>query len=138
MGNGVTYFAAQALSFELPDVALLKQNLDATAWSVGDVKEQNPDLPIGVVALHPLPGTETYPRAIEAYERARIIFEGLDARVLARKSLSLGRCHSQAGATRRRLRLIERLGPHLVWSQSGSQRWPTQADAPWRLSPDPR
>jgi hypothetical protein len=87
VGNGVAYFAAQALSFELPDLSILKKTLDATAWAVDDVKGQNPDFPIAVMALPPQPGPESYPRALEFYERARKVYEGLGAKVLTEDQL---------------------------------------------------
>lgn len=40
VGNGIPYFAAQALSFEFPDLTTLKKTMDATAWTVADVLEQ--------------------------------------------------------------------------------------------------
>ena len=79
--------ALAALSFELPDVALLKKSLDATAWGVADVLEHNPDLPIGVVALPPVQGGDAYRKALDAFERARKIFDGLGAKLLGEGEL---------------------------------------------------
>jgi len=75
VANGRPLFAAQGLSFELPDSVTLRKDVDATAWAVDDVRKRKLDLPLAVLALPPKKETKLYARATQ-------IFEGLDAAVL--------------------------------------------------------
>lgn len=72
VGNGTPFFAAQGLSFEGTDSANLQRDVDATAWAVDDVRRENRQLPLAVLALPPR-------NESKAFDRAEKIFKGLDA-----------------------------------------------------------
>lgn len=80
--NGIPYFAAQALSFEIPDPSHLTRIINATAFQIEDVRKLMPDLPIAIAALPPLQGQKEFGAATDMYDRARRIFEGVKATVL--------------------------------------------------------
>jgi hypothetical protein len=83
VGDGIPYFAAQGLSFEVPDTKALNTAIDVTAWAVDDVKRRDRTLPLGILALPPRTTRgELYARALEMYSRAARIFNGLGAAVL--------------------------------------------------------
>lgn len=74
--NGMPYLAAHGLSFEGPHSKDLEKEIDATAWSIDDVKSANADLELAVVVLPPKSSTsKTFVRAVH-------VFEGLKAQVV--------------------------------------------------------
>ena len=73
--NGHIWFAAQALSFERQESDDLLKDVRLVAWDIKDVKENTPDLPIGVVLLAPQSSTSTYRDAVK-------MFQDLDADVI--------------------------------------------------------
>ena len=75
VSNGRPYFAAQGLSFELPDTKDLRRGIDATAWAIDDVRKELPDVPLSVIVISPVAPTEIYQRAVH-------VFENLDAAVI--------------------------------------------------------
>lgn len=81
VGNGRPIFAAQGLSFELPETRHLAKEISATAWLIEDVRAASPDFPIGVMAIRPRPSDgealeETYGRAVRTFtELGATVFE---------------------------------------------------------------
>lgn len=98
VANGIPYFAAQALSFEMPDADRLKRDVDATAWQLSDVHAFNPALPLAVLALPPRPQYGDADRAAVVYEEGTKVFRQLKAEVL-------GEDEVEAWATRQSQRL---------------------------------
>lgn len=80
VSNGGPLFAAQGLSFELPDTATLSRELEATAWAIDDVRKGKPKLPLGVVALPPRGKSILFKRATK-------IFAGLGADLMTDRDL---------------------------------------------------
>ena len=70
--NGEVIFAADAISFQIPDAKSLQKTIDATAWAIDDVLKQRNDIPLTVVAAKPEEGNEVF-------DRAKSIYEGLGA-----------------------------------------------------------
>lgn len=62
--NGRVVFAAQGISFEMPErkVELIRE-IDATAWMIDDVRRVQPELSISVIALPPRGKSSTYDKA---------------------------------------------------------------------------
>jgi hypothetical protein len=85
VADGVPYFGAEALSFEMVRLGSIKRAIDATAYKLIDIKELNPEFPVALFALPPREGDRT----TEQYERAKRIFESVDARVLSEQELPL-------------------------------------------------
>jgi hypothetical protein len=67
VGNGHPVFAAQALSFQIPETRKLDKEVSASAWIVQDVKLEFPDLPIGIVVSPPREPNQRYQDAIGAF-----------------------------------------------------------------------
>lgn len=74
--NGVPYLAAHGLSFEGPHTKDLEKEIDATAWSIDDVKSANKNLELAVVVLPPKSSRS------KSFMRAIHVFEGLKADVV--------------------------------------------------------
>ncbi len=72
VANDRIYVAAYALSFEGQDVEATFRDLRVAAWAVDDVRLQDRNLPVAVIALPPK-------QEVEPFERARRIFTGLEA-----------------------------------------------------------
>ena len=70
------YFAAQGLSFELTNLTMLQKDVDATAWAIDDVKNNDPGFPIAILALPPVVDQ------VGLFKRAKKLFKGLDTDVL--------------------------------------------------------
>jgi hypothetical protein len=77
VGNGHPLFAAQGLSFEIPETRKLDKEVSATAWVIQDVKQIFQDLPITVVVLPPREVNRTYLEAVGAFRdlRAEVVEE---------------------------------------------------------------
>lgn len=74
--NGHPYLAAHGLSFEGPHSKDLDKEIDATAWSIDDVKTANKTLDLAVLVLPPKSvRSKTFLRAVR-------VFEGLKADVV--------------------------------------------------------
>lgn len=71
--NGNLLHGIQGISFEGPPRKELDLEVDATAWSISDVHETNPEFPVTIVALPPST-TST-----KKYKDARRVFESLNA-----------------------------------------------------------
>ena len=69
VSNGMPYFAAQGLSFELPDTTDLRRRIDATAWAIDDVKKVLPNVPLSVIVISPVTPSEFYTRAVQVFEK---------------------------------------------------------------------
>lgn len=82
VANGVPYFAAQALSFEVPESPAIHKDIDATAWQLSDVKALDKALPLAVIALPPREGSEQADRMRPVFEKAREVFQHLGAEVV--------------------------------------------------------
>lgn len=81
VSNGRPFFAAQGLSFEVPDGPDLRKDIDSTAWAVDDVRKGLPDLPLAVVMIPPAsPNLESYSRAVH-------VFESLNATVVTENNV---------------------------------------------------
>jgi hypothetical protein len=52
--NGRPHFAIDALSFELPRATNLDLQIYAKAWTLTDVRDNDPNIPIGIYTLPPL------------------------------------------------------------------------------------
>jgi hypothetical protein len=86
VSNGAPYLAVHGLSLEAP----ISQHIeDSVFWMLRDVRESDPDLPIGMVVLKPSAEifgnrneTPDYERAAEQYDRALRVFEEFGAAVL--------------------------------------------------------
>lgn len=79
VANGRPYFAAQALSFEVPNFAQLKKSVDAIAWNLDDVLRLHPNIPLAVVALLPKQSDPQFGKNFDLLHRARRIYEGIGA-----------------------------------------------------------
>jgi hypothetical protein len=74
--NGRPYLAVHGLSFEGPHSKDLEKEIDATAWSIDDVKTADKNLDLAVVVLPPKSSkSKTFLRAVR-------VFEGLKAEVV--------------------------------------------------------
>jgi hypothetical protein len=71
--NGRPYFAARALSFQVPDTKMLHREVESTAWAVADVHKAEPRLPLAVVVLPPNSrhNREVFDEAIRDFQIAR-------------------------------------------------------------------
>jgi hypothetical protein len=73
--NGKPLLGVQGISFEGPSTVQQQREVDATAWTIDDIKKKHPELLIGVIALPPRHKGKTY-------ATARKIFTGLGAEVV--------------------------------------------------------
>jgi hypothetical protein len=80
IANGVPYAVLQAVSFELPLASELDQSVDALAFKISDVRQVQPKMPIGVLALPPKSSSPS--RAKKIYDRAIFTYKGLKAAVI--------------------------------------------------------
>ena len=80
IANGTPYAALQAVSFELPVATELDQLVDALAFKISDVRQVQPKMPIGVLALPPKSSSQG--RAKKIYDRALLTYDGLKATVI--------------------------------------------------------
>lgn len=73
VGNGHPIFAAQAISFQIPDTRKLDKEVSAAAWIVQDVKQANAALPIGVIISPPQqePNNNKFQNAVDAFRALR-------------------------------------------------------------------
>lgn len=74
--NSHLVFAAHGLSFEGPVTREQEREIAETAWAVDDIRARLPQVPLSVVALPPKTASKTY-------DRARRVFAGLGAKVVA-------------------------------------------------------
>ncbi len=86
VGNGQPYFAAQGISFEVPNTRRLQKEIASTAWLIEDVKRESPDFPIGVAVLPPKQNAGNASR--DNYQEAVAIFQGLSADVIEEPQFS--------------------------------------------------
>lgn len=86
--NGRPYLAVHGLSFEGPHSKELEKEVDATAWSIDDVKMANKTLEIAVVVLPPKSSkSKTFLRAVRVFEGLKAnVVEELEAESWARES----------------------------------------------------
>jgi hypothetical protein len=87
VGNGEPYFAAQGLSFEVPNTRHLEKGIASTAWLVEDVKRITPDFPIGIAVLPPKRDADRLSQ--DNYEEALNIFRQLNAEVILERDFSV-------------------------------------------------
>jgi hypothetical protein len=71
VGNGHPIFAAQAISFQIPETRKLDKEVSAAAWIIQDVKLAFPDLPIGVVISTPHQENQKYNDALATFQALR-------------------------------------------------------------------
>jgi hypothetical protein len=81
VSNGKPYFAAHGISFRSP---ITQQLEDSVFWMVRDVRESNPSLPIGIVALPPVEEDgEDSDEAIEQFQRAKRVLKEFETSILS-------------------------------------------------------
>ena len=73
--NGKPLLGVHGISFEGPTTVQQQREVDATAWTIDDIRKKHPDLLIGVLALPPRNKGKTY-------DQAQRIFTGLGAEVV--------------------------------------------------------
>lgn len=73
--DGKSLAAVQALSFEISQAEHLEKEVEATAWTIDDVKKEHPRLPLAVFVLPPRNGSPLY-------EKAQRVYRGLEAVIL--------------------------------------------------------
>ena len=78
--NGKVMMGAYGLSFEGKYTAHESKLIDSVAWSIDDIRKINKSIPLSVVAL-------TARRTGKNYQRAKHIFDGLGAQVIAEQAL---------------------------------------------------
>lgn len=79
VANGQPYFAAHGISFE---VQIPESLQDSLSWMIADVKESNPKLPIGIVALPPKQEWQDYEKLNKLYKTTISTYRSLGAEVL--------------------------------------------------------
>jgi hypothetical protein len=77
--NGQPHFAIDALSFELPRATNLSLQVYAKAWTLVDVRDNDPDIPIGIYTLPPV---EKRPHLTALYEETVSTYESIGVDVL--------------------------------------------------------
>jgi len=89
VGNGRPFYAAQGISFEVPDTRHLDKEITSTAWLIEDVKRETPDLPLGVSVLPPKAtlAARNGRDPDRLYDDATRLLNGLGARVLTESDL---------------------------------------------------
>jgi hypothetical protein len=94
--NGQPFLAVNSLSFETPEEKEITKVVQATAWTIDDVKQRDPDFPLAVVALPPRRPLEVYDRAVNTFTKlgAEVVHENELAswskRIAARVQAGLG------------------------------------------------
>jgi len=78
--NGRIYYAADALSLEIPDAHKLKNEIDLTAWAIDEVRRRDKALPLAVVAIGPNAHQS-------GYEKLERVCKGLHAEMLSEELL---------------------------------------------------
>ncbi|PSB54099.1 DUF3037 domain-containing protein [filamentous cyanobacterium Phorm 6] len=79
VANGQPYFAAHGISFE---VHIPESLQDSISWMISDVKESDPKLPIGIVALPPKQEWQDYEKLNKVYQTTISTYRDLGAEVL--------------------------------------------------------
>ncbi|MEG4274709.1 MULTISPECIES: DUF3037 domain-containing protein [unclassified Microcoleus] len=79
VANGQPYFAAHGISFE---VHIPESLQDSISWMISDVKESDPKLPIGIVALPPKQEWQDYEKLNKLYQTTISTYRDLGAEVL--------------------------------------------------------
>ena len=79
VANGKPYFAAHGISFE---VHIPESLPDSISWMISDVKESDPKLPIGIVALPPKQEWQDYEKLNKVYQTTISTYRSLGAEVL--------------------------------------------------------
>lgn len=87
VANGIPYFAAHGISFELPEAKKLHMQVDAVAWAIADVRDSDRTLPIGVMTLPPREGEEDHARLRELYQRTIKVYTDLGASILTEENV---------------------------------------------------
>jgi hypothetical protein len=68
--NGRPYFAARALSFEGPESGALLRQIESTAWTLEDVREEDKEVPLAVVVLPPKNDhSELFRQAVQIFDK---------------------------------------------------------------------
>lgn len=79
VANGKTYFAAQAISFEIQTT---EQVISSTSWMITDVKKIQPETPLGVMVLPPKMESPNYEQIKEIYCKSKSMYMSLGAEVV--------------------------------------------------------
>lgn len=75
--NGKVVFAANAISFQMPDQTTLIKTRDATAWAIDDVHRATSDLSLAVIVAPPVNDDTLFQEAKKMYEdlRAEVVID---------------------------------------------------------------
>lgn len=79
VANGQPYLVAHGISFEVYPPETLQ---DSISWMILDVKESDPKLPIGIVALPPKQEWQDYEKLNKVYQTTISTYKSLGAEVL--------------------------------------------------------
>jgi hypothetical protein len=88
VANGVPYFAAQGISFEIAGNSNLQRDTEALAWQITDVRALDSVLPLAVVAFPPVENTAHLEKAQQLYDEAVGVYAQLGATVLDENSVA--------------------------------------------------
>jgi Protein of unknown function (DUF3037). len=91
VANGQPYFAAHGISFEVHPPESLQ---DSISWMISDVKESDPKLPIGIVALSPKQEWPDYEKLNEMYQTTISTYKSLGAEVLQENQVQPWAAHT--------------------------------------------
>jgi hypothetical protein len=83
--NGKPYFGVQGVSFEIHPP---KTTTEAVAWMIADVRDQNADVPLAVLALPPKRKTPEYDILFNLHEQKTALYRELGAIVLGEQELA--------------------------------------------------
>lgn len=82
--NGKPYFAAHSISCE---VSVPEEFQNSLSWMITDVKQHNPQFPIGILALPPKPESRKRKYLENTYQQATSTYERLGANVLTENQI---------------------------------------------------
>ena len=82
LANGRLFGALHAISFEIRESEHLEKEVEATAWTLDDVRKRHRTLPLGVLVLPPK-GKGSFP----LYSRAVKVYRKLNAEVITEKKM---------------------------------------------------
>lgn len=72
VANGKPIWAAQGVSFEVPDQVELARTLKAVRWDFADVRDKSATFPLAVVALPPANENDLYREARQTFHSLRV------------------------------------------------------------------
>lgn len=84
VANGKTYFAAQAISFEIQTT---EQVISSTSWMISDVKRMQPNIPLGIIILPPNKESPYFEQVEEIYKQSKSTYLSLGAEVVEENNI---------------------------------------------------